>query len=54
MSIAGRFQERILILDGAMGTRLQAFGLGREAFHSGRFAQWEVSLVGNNDLLCLT
>ena len=46
--------ERILILDGAMGTRLQAMGLGREAFHRGRFAQWDVELTGNNDLLCLT
>ena len=46
--------ERILIMDGAMGTRIQAFGLPQEAFHRGRFASWPVSLVGNNDILCLT
>ena len=46
--------ERILILDGAMGTRIQAFGLPADSFHKGRFAAWPVSLVGNNDVLCLT
>ena len=46
--------ERILIMDGAMGTRIQAFGLPAERFHKGRFEGWRVSLVGNNDVLCLT
>ena len=46
--------ERILIMDGAMGTRIQAFGLPAESFHRGRFEGWRVSLVGNNDVLCLT
>ena len=46
--------RRIMILDGAMGTRIQAFGLPAESFHRGRFASWPVSLVGNNDVLCLT
>ena len=46
--------RRILIMDGAMGTRIQAFGLLAESFHKGRFASWPVSLVGNNDVLCLT
>ena len=46
--------QRILILDGAMGTRIQAFGLSKESFHRGKFASWPVSLVGNNDVLCLT
>ena len=46
--------ERILIMDGAMGTRIQALGLPAEAFHRGRFQDWRVSLVGNNDVLCLT
>ena len=54
MNIRELLRERILILDGAMGTRLQAMGLGREAFHQGRFALWDVELTGNNDLLCLT
>ena len=46
--------RRILILDGAMGTRIQAFGLPAESFHKGKFQGWPVSLVGNNDVLCLT
>ena len=46
--------ERILIMDGAMGTRIQAFGLPAESFHKGKFENWRVSLVGNNDVLCLT
>ena len=46
--------RRILILDGAMGTRIQAMGLSAEHFHRGKFASWPVSLVGNNDVLCLT
>lgn len=46
--------RRILILDGAMGTRIQAFGLSAEHFHRGKFESWPVSLVGNNDVLCLT
>ena len=46
--------RRIMILDGAMGTKIQAFGLPAESFHNGKFADWPVSLVGNNDVLCLT
>ena len=46
--------KRIVILDGAMGTKLQALGVSAEAFHRGSFADWPVSLVGNNDVLCLT
>ena len=52
--IRDQLAQRILILDGAMGTRIQAFGLSQESFHRGRFASWPVSLVGNNDILCLT
>ena len=46
--------RRILVMDGAMGTRIQAFGLPAESFHRGRFEGWPVSLAGNNDVLCLT
>ena len=52
--IKEQLARRILILDGAMGTRIQAFGLAPESFHRGRFASWPVSLAGNNDVLCLT
>lgn len=54
MSIEQALRERILILDGAIGTKLQALGVTTEHFHRGRFADWPVSLVGNNDVLCLT
>ena len=47
-------RHRILILDGAMGTKIQTFGLGADDFHRGRFARWPVSLVGNNDVLTIT
>ena len=46
--------ERILILDGAMGTMIQGFGLGEEDYRGDRFADWQRDLKGNNDLLSLT
>ena len=42
------------ILDGAMGTKIQSLGLTPDCFHRGRFSQWPISLVGDNDILCLT
>ncbi|MDA1000568.1 MAG: methionine synthase [bacterium] len=47
-------QSRILILDGAMGTMIQARGLDERDFRGERFADHPCSLKGNNDLLCLT
>ncbi len=46
--------ERILILDGAMGTMIQRLGLTEENFRGERFASWTQPLQGNNDLLVLT
>jgi len=46
--------ERILLLDGAMGTMIQGFGLGEDDYRGDRFADWEHDLKGNNDLLSLT
>lgn len=46
--------KNILILDGAMGTMLQEFKFSEEDFRGDRFADWPVSLRGNNDLLSLT
>ncbi len=37
-----------------MGTKIQSTELTPEHYHLGRFAQWPVSLTGNNDVLCLT
>jgi len=46
--------ERILILDGAMGTMIQQCGLTEEDFRGERFTDLPGLQKGNNDLLCLT
>ena len=46
--------ERILILDGAMGTMIQRHGLSEADYRGERFADWPGDLKGNNDLLVLT
>src|SRR5690625_947284 len=46
--------QRILILDGAMGTMIQSHRLREADFRGERFADWHRDLQGNNDLLCLT
>ncbi|ADJ28024.1 methionine synthase [Nitrosococcus watsonii] len=46
--------KRILILDGALGTMIQSYGLTEAEFRGDRFADWPCDLKGNNDLLALT
>ena len=46
--------ERILVLDGAMGTMLQRYKFTEEDYRGERFKNWEYPLKGNNDLLSLT
>src|SRR5260221_11462016 len=46
--------ERILVLDGAMGTMIQRERLSEEQFRGERFRGWGRDLRGNNDLLTLT
>ena len=46
--------ERILILDGAMGSLIQRHNLSEEDFRSEQFKNHELPLKGNNDLLSLT
>ena len=46
--------ERILVLDGAMGTMIQDLKLDEAAFRGTRFAAWPRDLRGNNDMLILT
>lgn len=46
--------ERILVLDGAMGTMIQRHAPSEEDFRGDRFADNKVPLTGANDLLCLT
>ncbi|MCB0478500.1 MAG: homocysteine S-methyltransferase family protein [Crocinitomicaceae bacterium] len=47
-------QERILVLDGAMGTMIQQYKLSEEDFRKGWFEDHEGDLKGNNDLLSMT
>lgn len=47
-------QERILVLDGAMGTMLQQYHFSEEDFRGERFKEWKLPLQGNNDLLSIT
>ena len=47
-------EDRILVLDGAMGTMLQRYSFGEEDFRGERFKDWHMPLQGNNDLLTLT
>ena len=47
-------RERILVLDGAMGTMVQGHRLTEADYRGERFAEWPVDLKGNNDLLVLT
>ncbi|MGQ8708915.1 methionine synthase [Serratia sp. TSA_198.1] len=46
--------QRILVLDGGMGTMIQSYRLEESDFRGERFADWQSDLKGNNDLLVLT
>jgi len=46
--------QRILIIDGAMGTMIQRYKLTEEDYRGERFKNWPSDIKGNNDLLCLT
>lgn len=54
MELHNILKERILVLDGAMGTMVQRYGLGEADFRGERFAGHRVMLKGNNDILVLT
>lgn len=54
MTIQETIRKRILILDGAMGTMIQSYGLDENDFRGKRFSQWSCQLKGNNDLLNIT
>ncbi|VAW74142.1 5-methyltetrahydrofolate--homocysteine methyltransferase, partial [hydrothermal vent metagenome] len=53
-SLEQLLKERILILDGAMGTMIQRYKLEEADYRGERFADWPTDLKGNNDLLSLT
>lgn len=52
--IRAALQQRILVIDGAMGTMIQRYKLSEADYRGERFANWPTDLKGNNDLLCLT
>ena len=47
-------RERVLVLDGAMGTMIQTYGLSEEDFRGERFGGFKGQMKGNNDVLNLT
>ena len=47
-------EERILIIDGAMGTMVQTFDLGEDDFRGEEFSRSEIDLIGNNEALNIT
>ena len=53
-SLKALLKERILVLDGAMGTMVQGYKLDEVGFRGERFTEHDTSLQGANDLLCLT
>src|SRR5579872_6845349 len=53
-TIREALQERILVIDGAMGTMIQRHKLEEKDYRGERFSNWASDLKGNNDLLVLT
>lgn len=53
-SLHDQLRQRILILDGAMGTMIQSYKLSDKDYRGVRFAEHRSDLKGNNDLLCIT
>lgn len=53
-ALAAAASDRILVLDGAMGTQIQDLGLDETGYRGERFADWPSPIKGNNDILNLT
>ena len=52
--IAALLRQRILVIDGAMGTMIQRFAPGEAEYRGERFADWPSDVKGNSDVLVLT
>lgn len=52
--IEAQLKQRILLIDGGMGTMIQNYKLEEQDYRGERFADWHSDLKGNNDLLVLT
>src|SRR5215471_8839795 len=53
-TLENALKNRILVIDGAMGTMIQKHKLEEKDYRGERFKDWPSDLKGNNDLLCLT
>jgi len=53
-NIKKELENRILVLDGAMGSMIQTYKLEEEDYRGERFKDWHIPVKGNNDLLSLT
>lgn len=53
-NLSKELEQRILVIDGAMGTMIQRHKLAEADYRGERFKDWHSDLKGNNDLLCLT
>src|ERR1700712_5083358 len=53
-TIQDSLKERILIIDGAMGTMIQRYKLEEKDYRGERFRDWHTDVKGNNDLLSIT
>ncbi|MEQ8706142.1 MAG: methionine synthase [Phaeodactylibacter sp.] len=54
MLIHDILQQRILVIDGAMGTMIQQYQLQEADYRGERFADWQQDIQGNNDILSIT
>ncbi|MEJ7611399.1 MAG: homocysteine S-methyltransferase family protein [Ferruginibacter sp.] len=54
MDIKAALKQRILIIDGAMGTMIQRYKLEEADYRGDRFKDWHTDVKGNNDLLSIT
>lgn len=52
--IRKELEQRILVIDGAMGTMIQRHKLEEADYRGEKFKNWHVDVKGNNDLLCIT
>ena len=52
--LIAQLSERILFLDGAMGTMIQSYDLEEADYRGEQYKDWSVALKGNNDLLSVT
>jgi 5-methyltetrahydrofolate--homocysteine methyltransferase len=54
MTLKEVIEKRVLVLDGAMGTMIQRYGLKEEDYRGEPFKEWRLDLKGNNDLLSIS